>query len=227
MTRKLKLLFLHGYRQNPTSFREKSGGFRKLCKKYIKEFKILEAPCIIQTTDSGELRTAEENEKLNERGWWFSRKDGYYKSTHESDFCTGLEDSLNLVKNELISAKESGEKYDGVIGFSQGACLLSIICHLREYENQDFPFEFGMFFSGFKSAGLDHAKYYENPLKTIPSFHSVGEGDLVVKCERGIALSELYEDCVLMKHDGGHFMPSKGAYRKFYHDFLEKYAQDE
>merc|ERR1712226_100595 len=182
MTKKLKLLFLHGYRQNPTSFREKSGGFRKLCKKYIKEFNILEAPCIIQTTDSGELRSSEENEKLNERGWWFSRKDGFYKSTHKSDFCTGLDDSLNLVKTELEAAVESGEPYDGIIGFSQGACLLSSICYLREYENQNFPFTFGMFFSGFKSSVLDHAKYYEKKLTSVPSFHSVGEGDLVVTC---------------------------------------------
>lgn len=225
MVRKLKLLFLHGYRQNPASFREKSGGFRKLCKKYISEHKILEAPCVIQTTDSGDLRTPEENEKLNERGWWFSRKDGFYKSTHKSEFCTGLEDSLALVKTELKSAVESGEPYDGVIGFSQGACLLSIICHKKEYENDDFPFTFSMFFSGFKSAGLDHSKYYEKQL-SFPSFHSVGEGDLVVTCDRGVELAGLYEDCVLMKHEGGHFMPSKGAYRKFYHDFLDKFAKD-
>lgn len=199
---------------------------RKLIKKYTKEANFLEAPWQIKTTDAGELRTDEQNNEANELGWWFSRDDGYYKSTHASNVCRGLTESLEKVQNELLEAEKQGEPYDGVIAFSQGACLLSIICHLREYESQNYPFRFCMFFSGFKSAGLDHAKFYEKKITTIPTFHSVGKDDQVVTSDRGVALAELYEGSILMEHDGGHFMPSKGTYRPQYHAFLDKFTAE-
>ena len=160
---KLKILCLHGYRQNEKAFREKSGGFRKICKKYVKEFNFIEAEHLVKTSDSGEKRSDEENLQLNQKGWWFSRNDGYYKSTHASEFDNGLTKSLEQVSKALLEAKNSDTgPYDGIVSFSQGACLLSIICYLRQYEGrlEDFPFKFGMFFSGFKSAGSVHDKYY-------------------------------------------------------------------
>ena len=208
---KLKILCLHGYRQNEKAFREKSGGFRKICKKYVSSFEFIEAQHLVQTSDAGEVRSDQENNELNQKGWWFSRKDGYYKSTHESGFDDGLNQSLEQVSQALVSAKNSETgPYDGVVAFSQGACLLSVICHKIAHQDQreKFPFRFAMFFSGFKSAGTCHAEFYSKTISGIPTFHSVGLADQVVAAERGLELAKLYEEAVVMEHDGGHLIPN-------------------
>ena len=209
LPKKLKILCLHGYRQNAAVFREKTGGFRKSVKKYVKEFKFLEGPCLIKTNDAGDPREDSENEKLNERGWWFSRKDGYYKSTHDSDYCSGLEESIKIVSDELLNAEKNGEPYDGIVAFSQGACLMTIISHQIEFHGKknEFPFKFMMLFSGFKSAGTDHQKYYENKFQNFESFHSVGLDDKVVVAERGLALAELFENSTVKGCFENYFRP--------------------
>lgn len=222
---------LHGYRQNEKAFREKTGGFRKINKKYVKEFVFLEADHLIKTSDAGDLRPDSENLELNQKGWWFSRKDGYYKSTHQSELSEGIEASLKKVSDILLKAQnEDNSPFDGIVAFSQGACLLSIICHDICYKNEKdkYPFTFAMFFSGFKSAGLNHEYYYEKDkiIRSIPSFHSIGEADAVVAPERGVALAEMYENAVIMKHEGGHLIANKAVHKQEYHKFFAQFVAD-
>ena len=223
---KLKILCLHGYRQNEKAFREKSGGFRKICKKYVRDFQFLEAKHLIKTADNGDKREDSENIELNQKGWWFSRNDAYYKSTHVSDYDFGLSESLNQVSECLLSAKKQGDPFDGIVAFSQGACLLSIICHQICHDNQRdlYPFNFAMFFSGFKSAGTLHEKYYQKKITGIPSFHSVGLNDQVVVASRGLELAELYENSVVMEHDGGHLIANKAVHKQEYHKFFSQFV---
>jgi hypothetical protein len=48
----LRILCLHGYRQNGNMFREKTGSFRKLMKKHVAEFVFIDAPHLIPTQDN-------------------------------------------------------------------------------------------------------------------------------------------------------------------------------
>lgn len=58
----LRVLCLHGYRQNGTMFREKTGSLRKLLKKHVAEFVYIDAPHLILNDASNE-QEARENER--------------------------------------------------------------------------------------------------------------------------------------------------------------------
>ena len=66
----LRILCLHGYRQNGNMFREKTGSFRKLLKKYVAEFVFIDAPHLIPILDNTneECTGATTSSRLNERG---------------------------------------------------------------------------------------------------------------------------------------------------------------
>jgi hypothetical protein len=61
----LRILCLHGYRQNGTIFREKTGSFRKLLKKHVAEFVYIDAPHLIPIQDTN---AAAASNRSNERG---------------------------------------------------------------------------------------------------------------------------------------------------------------
>ncbi len=66
----LRVLCLHGYRQNGNMFREKTGAFRKLLKKHVTEFVYIDAPHLIPLHDAAneqDTDTAASN-RSNERG---------------------------------------------------------------------------------------------------------------------------------------------------------------
>ena len=65
----LRILCLHGYRQNGHMFREKTGSLRKLLKKQVAEFVYIDAPHVIPAAHENdhELDAASAN-RANERG---------------------------------------------------------------------------------------------------------------------------------------------------------------
>lgn len=66
----LRILCLHGYRQNGTMFREKTGSLRKLLKKHVAEFVFIDAPHIIPAQDNTNEQdlNATAASRSNERG---------------------------------------------------------------------------------------------------------------------------------------------------------------
>jgi hypothetical protein len=66
----LRILCLHGYRQNGNIFREKTGSFRKLLKKHVAEFVYIDAPHLIPIQDNTDEQdtNATASNRSNERG---------------------------------------------------------------------------------------------------------------------------------------------------------------
>lgn len=64
----LRILCLHGYRQNGNMFREKTGSFRKLLKKHVAEFVFIDAPHLIPIQDEQEEANVAASNRSNERG---------------------------------------------------------------------------------------------------------------------------------------------------------------
>jgi hypothetical protein len=113
---KLRLLMLHGYRQNEMAFRERSGGLRKALKNYVSEFVFCEAPHLISNNNQEETTKEEEEKKeSNERGWWFS-SDSAYNALELTENDKGLNESLEYI-NQIFETKGP---FDGILGFSQG-----------------------------------------------------------------------------------------------------------
>ncbi len=103
-TPQLKILMIHGYRQNELAFRERSGGMRKALKNHA-DFVFCEAPHVI--SDQKEL------EGGNERGWWFSSNQPNVYDAHEfTDIDSKFEESLQYLDGFF----ESSGPFDGILG---------------------------------------------------------------------------------------------------------------
>jgi predicted esterase len=66
--------------------------------------------------------------------------------------------------------------FDGVLGFSQGAAMASLLCALQQQSDADFRFRFAVMFGGFTPRSTDLVELYAPtaPLITIPTLHVYG-----------------------------------------------------
>ena len=68
----------------------------------------------------------------------------------------------------------------GVMAFSQGACLTSMLCTMKRTEPALSQLSFVMLFNGFRSRITKHDKYYTDLIDTVRSLHVYGETDEVI-----------------------------------------------
>lgn len=212
---KLRILCLHGYRQNEQSFREKTGGLRKLIKREA-EFVFTSAPHVIPEPENLARLPPDQ-----ERGWFFSRPEKAYKATDETDVCLGLEESIEHV--EMVM--EQSGPYDGLLGFSQGACFISLLCsHKARHPDSPVQFRFVVLFAGFKSLLVPHVEEYAVPF-AAPSLHAVGESDGVVPLKMAEDLLPCFVNATPYRHSGGHYIPASPPLRTAIQDFLRPFAE--
>ena len=65
-------------------------------------------------------------------GWWFSTSEKTFNSKIPSDLCIGFGDSLDLIEKTFA---EQGP-FDGLLGFSQGAAFVGILCGMQEIHSK-------------------------------------------------------------------------------------------
>ncbi|XP_051972032.1 esterase OVCA2-like [Xyrauchen texanus] len=217
----LRILCIHGYRQNSNTFREKTGALRKLLKKQVELVYISaphQVPAIKHETNQ-ELEKGGGDE--DQRGWWFSDVQARsFNANQECESSLGLEDSLEAVK---IAVKELGP-FDGILGFSQGAALVAMLCALQEHKLEpDFNFRFAILVAGFRSVCSQHQRFYKGPAITIPSLHVFGQDDRVIPEQMSRDLLPTFDGAQILVHPGGHFVPAASAHRQTYQDFLKKF----
>lgn len=221
----LRVLCIHGYRQNSGSFREKTGALRKLLKKHV-ELIYLSAPHSVAQASSEDA--PEKENKLgpspggdeDPKGWWFS--DIHARSFSAQQKCEeslGLEESVTAVREAV---KVQGP-FDGILGFSQGAAFVAMLCSLQEQKLEpEFNFRFAVLVAGFRSACNEHQKFYNSPLQ-IPSLHVFGLEDRVIPDNMSRELLPSFQDAQVLVHPGGHFVPAASAHRQSYQDFLKRF----
>ncbi|KAM9846922.1 esterase OVCA2 [Aulostomus maculatus] len=220
----LRVLCIHGYRQNSGSFREKTGAFRKLLKKQV-ELVYLNAPHSIPAA-SGEVPHKENSPghgpqgDEDPRGWWFS--DIHARSFNAQQDCEkslGLSESVTAVREAV---KVRGP-FDGILGFSQGAAFVAMLCSLQEQKQEpEFCFRFAILVASFRSACVEHQKFYSAPIQ-IPSLHVFGLEDRVIPDNMSRDLLPSFQDPQVLMHPGGHFVPATSAHRQTYQDFLKRF----
>jgi hypothetical protein len=62
-----------------------------------------------------------------QKGWWFSREDDFFRASFVSDCDKGFNESLGLI---LETWKTFGP-FDGILGFSQGAAMAGLLCSMQ------------------------------------------------------------------------------------------------
>lgn len=242
-------MVLHGYSQNGTIFSKRLGAIRKEFGKSI-ELVFIDAPHVMHPVDlpgttainalesigAAEAANADTDLSLTPRAWW--------KFDAERTKAHGIEESLEHVKKVLVQ-----RKFDGVLGFSQGAALAAVVAALLERPHLYPPFlvdgepphppmyvsfnhlglrceistikhgQFCVAVSGYKLRDPIIDPLFDTPFMT-PTLHVIGKTDIIVVEERSMLLVEASGNARVEEHEGGHFVPSKGAWRKFLCEYI-------
>lgn len=188
---------------------KKTGAFRKLLKKHV-EFVFMTSPLEVPP-----LEGSEKDE--GGCGWWFSRCDDYFKAQDESNCIKGFEECLGAIKTEF----EENGPFDGILGFSQGAAMLGLICGLQQQGKLEFSFKFAIFVSAFKSRSVPHQYLYDEIIM-LPTLHVFGETDQVIQKPMSEEHLQHFHDPEILIHPGGHFIPATGAQKATYIKFIER-----
>ena len=212
MGSKLRVLCIHGYRQNEASFRERTGALRKLLKKHV-DFVFLSAPHVIP-----EPANLSRPEREQERGWWFSKPDRSYYALQRTDCCLGFQESVDVIRTAF---KEQGP-FDGVLGFSQGASFVPLLGVIKQREpDGPIQFRFAILVAAFKSLVEPHSEYYAtSPLLDVPSIHIIGASDAVIPAHVSEELVTLCMGAAVYRHDGGHYIPASAPLKTAVVEFL-------
>ncbi|XP_077978432.1 esterase OVCA2-like isoform X3 [Glandiceps talaboti] len=214
----LKILCIHGYRQNAQSFRERTGSLRKILKK-VAEFVFITAPNVVPPLE-GASNSGDGSQADDQCGWWFSRQDDYFDASDKTDVNKGFDKTLQLLENVF---KEQGP-FDGVLGFSQGATVVGFLCALKDDPGSCFQFDFAILVAGFHSLSSMHDQYYSKPI-TCPTLHVYGDTDRVIPKERSLELLKYFVDPQTLNHEGGHFIPASSPQKKVYLEYLQSWLE--
>ncbi|CAH1799337.1 unnamed protein product [Owenia fusiformis] len=210
----LRILCLHGYRQNAKAFRERTGAFRKIIKNRA-DLVFIDAPNQVPPMENVEDQTPDQ------KGWWFSRQDDYFNATEQANCIKGYKDSLLVIEQTF---REQGP-FDGVLGFSQGAAMVALLCgEMQRNPDGPFQFKFAIMVASFISKSIEHQELFKEPI-TIPTLHVYGETDKVISGEMSEELLGSFREPTILQHKGGHFIPATSQQKKVYLEFLDKMKQ--
>lgn len=236
---------LHGYTQNGPLFHAKTKAMEKFLQKVFPGVQLSYPtgplrlkPSDVPGIDPSSLQSdsADTSEYF---GWW-RRAD----NSNPPEY-VGLEDGLTVVANTLAAEGP----FDGVVGFSQGACLAAMVASLLEGESrkQAFksaqskspygieypssfanlnhpPLKFCISYCGFASPGPRYAGFYESPYIQTPMCHINGSLDSVVeesRTETLITAAGGRDKTQVVMHPGGHFVPSGKQYLEVVGAFIK------
>ncbi|KAF9269458.1 FSH1-domain-containing protein [Marasmius fiardii PR-910] len=217
-----RVLVLHGYAQNANIFSKRLAALRKQCKGV--ELVFLDAPHVLKPVDlfgdTPDSLDSSSDPASTPRGWWKFEDSAKTVSV-------GLEETLSLIRDTL-----NASKFDGILGFSQGAGLATLIAALLENPHAYPPFlvdgqpphpplQYCVSVAGFKP-NLSLSEAVLSPGFTTPTLHILGRTDVIVTEERSKSILDVTINSRVEEHDGGHFVPSKANWRKFLSDYLRE-----
>ncbi|TDL16828.1 hypothetical protein BD410DRAFT_794926 [Rickenella mellea] len=222
-----RILALHGHAQSSSVIKKKLTAITRELEDEI-EFVYIDAPHYVLPVDppnisglgwTSEPDTFELDASCAIRAWWLD----LYGMT---DSHSAIE-SLHYMRRIL---EEQGP-FDGIIGFSQGATLAALLTGYLEYSNinpkfaciDHPPFSLGIFISGYI------AQSPATPLPKImrtPSLHIIGVNDVVVLPQHSKDLSRRFSQPRVEIHEGGHWIPRKPSWRRFFINYLTAWVQD-
>ena len=211
-----RVLVLHGYRQSGSILKEKTKTFRRGLKKEM-EFQFMTAPFRLNPTDP-----EEEKEGIEYYQWWTTTLEGLFNNPSYDT----IEESCEAVSEALIKGFDNkGERkdFDGILGFSQGATLLSLMLFHGMLENKNL--KFAIIIGAFTVTDETYKFDNENTLaKTeIPTLHVYGEGDDLVHYNHSQKNANKFNPELTSEflHKGGHHIPSNSEAKMNYRKFLD------
>jgi len=128
---------------------------------------------------------------------------------------------------EWWSQELSNNRYDGIIGLSQGSAMTALLISMLKHPERvpGFtpkkcqPIKFAIFCSGFVSHSSPHKEIYGIP-EDLPTLHTVDDRDYVVPASRTIELQKMCKKSLLKRHNEGHSIPVRGSWPKVFKEFI-------
>lgn len=130
-----------------------------------------------------------------------------YKSWTQYPYMINKNDEKTL---EYIADYLNDNKYiNGIIGFSQGAMLLSIINTNYFYEKYNIKNNIKniIFISGFMYNNNYVNNIYSTGMINTNNIHIIGKSDPIIVPSKSIKLTEYYNDPKIIYHERGHVIP--------------------
>ncbi|GIX65795.1 ovarian cancer-associated gene 2 protein [Babesia caballi] len=240
-TKRLKVVFLHGYTQTDETLRQKTLAFKTTCAKYL-DIKYVNSPHVLTKPPAFfdnvregkldvEIRRLEDASReafVKNHGaketygntWFFMNTYGEYSPQVRLAEIVGLEESFKVV---FDACKEHNA--DGIMGFSLGALMTTLaVQRAMQDDSVGWKPRFAVLFSGPIHSNLMVKRMLdEGPKIDVPSLHLVSEEDQYVVPERSYALLKYFKEPELRFHSAGHTVPHtecKEVYQNFFTRFL-------
>ncbi|KAJ2555795.1 Family of serine hydrolases 3 [Coemansia sp. RSA 1933] len=205
---KPKILCLHGFGESGELFKIRSRNFRRIVEDHA-ELVYLDGHLDIANLHLTAADLDRDNSihtDFTNLAWWWARKS---KTTEYR----GMEKAFLQIGKVL---NEQGP-FDGILAFSQGACLGIIISALLDGRSRDGGSEFGievnhppikfMVLAGAFLINDPGYQFLYSKKLNIPSFHMSGEYDTVISRSEAHAANNVFVDPVVFDFVGGHYIP--------------------
>ncbi|KAK9876345.1 hypothetical protein WA026_012654 [Henosepilachna vigintioctopunctata] len=213
---KLKILALHGYRQNAVKFLNETKNFCEAFSQWA-EFVYITAPHQVVLVDNPDNLLMGEKLEKGQRGWFFNRRNKTNRGIRNGGPAIGFNDTVRVIEEVF---RDAGP-FDGILGFSQGACLAGILSNLQQSGLIKAKFNFAIIISGFMSKCLPHMKYFQEVIN-LPSLHVIGDNDQIIPNKMSQELSDCFENPLVVRHPGGHIIPDISQELECYQYFIQK-----
>lgn len=190
----MKILCLHGFRHNSALLQKSMSTLTKKFGKNDITFDFLDSCFPYVCVDGSEVL-----EKTDLKQWWSAKKDSILKL-----------DTFDTVNESIehIQKKWDENKYDGILGFSQGSVLAQIFAYrCQNKQINTYSPKFIILCSTFPITDLHECKQYENKLN-LPCFIMYGSKDLFVQKDLTLKFSKICENATIYEHNGGHYVSS-------------------
>ncbi|KAL6846951.1 hypothetical protein ACP4OV_022804 [Aristida adscensionis] len=235
--KRLRILCLHGFRQNASNFKGRTSALAKKLK-HIAELVFIDAPHELpfvyqpiqgncSGTPSPPCATAKRkfawllapNTSCNSEQDWKAAEVPFDPLQYQQQ-TEGFEESYAYLETAI---SEMGN-FNGILGFSQGAAMAALFCRQQQKTSGSAKFRFGVFCSGYPAPVGD---FGTEPIK-LPSLHCFGNGeghDRQIANRASIKLAGLFEQdvCSVVEHDMGHIIPTRPPYIDQIKDFLSNF----
>ncbi|XP_059440033.1 rhodanese-like domain-containing protein 6 isoform X2 [Corylus avellana] len=244
--RKLRILCLHGFRQNASSFKGRTASLAKKLKNIAElvfvdaphELPYIYQPCF--TGSHGDCTSPSLHqirppltENCKKKFAWLVAPD--FSGTSGADWkiadgpfdpfqyqqqTGGFDVSLAYLK--AVFSQEG--PFDGILGFSQGAAMAALVSAQLERLKGEMDFRFVILCSGFalKLSEFEHQSI------NCPSLHIFGSDhgeDRQIANQASRDLASLFDDgcCGIIEHDSGHIIPTRSPYIDEIKNFLQRF----
>ncbi|XP_040385758.1 rhodanese-like domain-containing protein 6 isoform X2 [Oryza brachyantha] len=235
--RKLKILCLHGFRQNASNFKGRTSALAKKLK-HIAELVFIDAPHELSfvyrpNPDHYSDRSSLPSSKPKRKFAWLVAPNSTCDTEQDWKIVNALFDPLQYQQQTvgfeesyayLENALSQMGKIDGILGFSQGAAMAALFCRQQQKTCGTLKFRFGMFCSGYPApiGGFD------GEIIRLPSLHCFGNGEGHDRQIANMASTELANRfdkgcCSIIEHDMGHIIPTRPPYIDQIKGFLSNF----